>query len=543
MKLAKQLGEPPRDVAARVTEKLGDAGGLLAVGGGLRARVRQPRVLARGAGRVGDARARRPAARRRRRRARAQTIVVDYSAPERRQGDARRAPALDDHRRRARARCSSSPGHKRDPAEPPRRLGHAVRDADPVPASTPRHRARRPTSTALGGLYREAKHARSTSDPAFADRAAPARRRAAGRRPGHPRAVAGSSTSRARTFQPSTRRSTSCSTDERRRRRELLQRPACAEVVAELLEAGVAVESDGALSSSPSEFKDPRRHPAALIVRKSDGGYGYGDHRPGHDPLPDPRPARRPAHLRRRRPPGPALPDGLRRRRGAPAGWRRRRASSTSRSARCSGEDGKPFKTRSGGTVRLVGPARRRGRARPRGRRRARARSCRTAERARDRATPSGSARSSTPTCPPAAPADYSSTSTGCSRSTATPASYLQYAHARIRSILRKAGEGETVRRRDASLDDRGARPRAQARRLRRRAGRRRRGAASRTGCAATSTSSRRRSRRSTRRARCSRRPTPRRARPASRCARSPPATLKTGLRAARHHRPRAHVS
>ena len=30
MKLAKQLGEPPRDVATRVTEKLGDAGGLLA---------------------------------------------------------------------------------------------------------------------------------------------------------------------------------------------------------------------------------------------------------------------------------------------------------------------------------------------------------------------------------------------------------------------------------------------------------------------------------------------------------------------------------
>ncbi|HEY6891744.1 MAG TPA: hypothetical protein VI300_28335, partial [Solirubrobacter sp.] len=30
MKLGKQLGETPRDVAARVTERLGDAGGLLA---------------------------------------------------------------------------------------------------------------------------------------------------------------------------------------------------------------------------------------------------------------------------------------------------------------------------------------------------------------------------------------------------------------------------------------------------------------------------------------------------------------------------------
>ena len=44
MKLAKQLGEPPRDVAARVTERLGDAGGP-------RARPRRRRAAPRASGR------------------------------------------------------------------------------------------------------------------------------------------------------------------------------------------------------------------------------------------------------------------------------------------------------------------------------------------------------------------------------------------------------------------------------------------------------------------------------------------------------------
>ena len=80
MKLAKQLGEPPRDVATRVTEKLGDAGGLLAAaevsGPGFVNLAFSPEALAAWATRaladprlgVGPA-------------GTVQTITVDYSAP------------------------------------------------------------------------------------------------------------------------------------------------------------------------------------------------------------------------------------------------------------------------------------------------------------------------------------------------------------------------------------------------------------------------------------------------------------------------------
>ncbi|MBU3063150.1 arginine--tRNA ligase [Nocardia sp. NEAU-G5] len=47
------------------------------------------------------------------------------------------------------------------------------------------------------------------------------------------------------------------------------------EVTDELVRAGIAVESDGALCVFFDEFTGPDGKPAPLIVRKSDGGYGY----------------------------------------------------------------------------------------------------------------------------------------------------------------------------------------------------------------------------------------------------------------------------
>ncbi len=47
------------------------------------------------------------------------------------------------------------------------------------------------------------------------------------------------------------------------------------EVVAELVEAGVAVESDGALCVFFEDVTGPDGAPVPLIVRKKDGGYGY----------------------------------------------------------------------------------------------------------------------------------------------------------------------------------------------------------------------------------------------------------------------------
>ena len=82
---------------------------------------------------------------------------------------------------------------------------------------------------------------------------------------------------------------------------------------------------------------------------------------------------------------------------------------------------------------------------------------------------PSASARSSTPTCPATGSATTCSTGTGCSRSTATPAPYLQYAHARIRSIFRRAGDAADASRRvvPSARRARGARPRTGAAGLR----------------------------------------------------------------------------
>ena len=63
------------------------------------------------------------------------------------QGDARRAPALDHHRRRRSCRLLSGTGHTVIRAEPHRRLGHTVRHADRAPA---RHRRGRGRPRAVG---------------------------------------------------------------------------------------------------------------------------------------------------------------------------------------------------------------------------------------------------------------------------------------------------------------------------------------------------------------------------------------------------------
>ncbi len=48
------------------------------------------------------------------------------------------------------------------------------------------------------------------------------------------------------------------------------------DVVAELTTAGIAVESDGALVMFSDEVTGPDGNPVTLMVRKKDGGYGYG---------------------------------------------------------------------------------------------------------------------------------------------------------------------------------------------------------------------------------------------------------------------------
>lgn len=56
---------------------------------------------------------------------------------------------------------------------------------------------------------------------------------------------------------------------------ESFYNPMLADTVEELVEAGLAVESDGALVFYSAEVTGPEGRPVTLMVRKRDGGYGY----------------------------------------------------------------------------------------------------------------------------------------------------------------------------------------------------------------------------------------------------------------------------
>src|SRR5690606_3511516 len=124
-------------------------------------------------------------------------------------------------------------------------------------------------------------------------------------------------------------------------------------VVDELLAAGVATQSDGAVVTFTAGVTGPDDDPVPLIVRKKDGGYGYaatdlatirlrvGEYR--GDRILYVVDARQALHFR-------MVFDAARR-----AGW----LPDTVHAEHVSfgtvlGRDGRPFKTRSGGTVRLA---------------------------------------------------------------------------------------------------------------------------------------------------------------------------------------------
>ena len=223
-------------------------------------------------------------------------------------------------------------GHTRDPHEPPRRLGHAVRDADPAHAGH-EHPAPAGLRGARDALPRGQARA-STQDPAFADSA---RRRVVALQAGDPATIA--------LWQDLVDVSLAhinhlyaqldVTLDRRGRHgRELLQRPPAPGTVEALLEAGVAVESEGAVVDLLRAVHEPGRLARGADRAQVRRRLRLRRDRPRLDPLPHRRAARRPADLHHRRPPGPALPDGLRGRPRAPAGPARR-TPSTSGSARC----------------------------------------------------------------------------------------------------------------------------------------------------------------------------------------------------------------
>ncbi|MFE6234074.1 arginine--tRNA ligase [Cellulosimicrobium sp. NPDC057862] len=209
-------------------------------------------------------------------------------------------------------------------------------------------------------------------------------------------------------------------------------------IVSELLAAGVAVESEGAVVTFTDGVNDPDGDLVPLIVRKKDGGYGYAATdlatlrlRVEHyraDRILYVVDARQALHFR-------MVFDTARR-----AGWLPDGVSAEHVPfGTVLGADGRPFKTRSGATVRLAdllddAEASARAVLREKG----------------DDFTPAE--RDAVVHAAATAAVKYADLSTTRTRdyvfdvdrmvaSSGNTGVYLQYAHARVRSILRKAGE------------------------------------------------------------------------------------------------------
>jgi arginyl-tRNA synthetase len=219
------------------------------------------------------------------------------------------------------------------------------------------------------------------------------------------------------------------------------------EVVEELLAAGVAKHSDGAVVVESEEVKAPDGQPAVLMVQKRDGGYGYDttDLATLRYRVRDLKAdrilyvvdARQALHFR-------LIFEAARR-----MGWLARGNGHDSVEAvhvafgTVLGPDGRPFKTRAGGTVRLmhlideaVDSARRT-----------------VAEREPDLspaeldriAEQAGVGAVKYADLSTSRVKDYTFDIARMVSLTGNTSVYLQYAHARIRSILRKAGDATTA--------------------------------------------------------------------------------------------------
>lgn len=134
---------------------------------------------------------------------------------------------------------------------------------------------------------------------------------------------------------------------------ESFYNPMLADVVEELVAAGIAVDSDGALVVFSESITGPDGEPVTLMVRKSDGGYGYDttDLATIRYRIQELKPdrilyvvdARQALHFR-------LIFEAARR-----AGWLTDSVEVTHVAfGTVLGPDGTPFKTRAGGTVRLM---------------------------------------------------------------------------------------------------------------------------------------------------------------------------------------------
>ncbi|MCE7001116.1 arginine--tRNA ligase [Saccharothrix sp. S26] len=293
--------------------------------------------------------------------------------------------------------------------------------------------------SALDGLYRSAR-AKFDADPDFADRS---RARVVALQAGDPDTVAvwqDIVAESERSFSAIYDRLNVLLTPEDSVG-ESFYNPMLGDTVDELVDAGLAVESDGALVFYSQEVTGPEGRPVTLMVRKSDGGYGYDttDLATIRYRLRDLKAtrlvyvtdSRQSLHFQ-------LVFEAARR-----AGWLTDGiAAEHAAYGTILGPDGTPFKTRSGGTVRLMDlldAAVSRARAVV-----AENRDLDPAELDRI-AESAGIAAVKYADLSTSRVKDYSFDVDRMVSFTGNTGVYLQYAHARISSILRKAGDPDAA--------------------------------------------------------------------------------------------------
>ncbi|MCC7407131.1 MAG: arginine--tRNA ligase [Phycisphaeraceae bacterium] len=272
MSLAKRLGQKPRDLAQAIADKLPAVGGgviasaVVAGPGFINLRLTDDSLTRQAAAAADDPRLGvEPAAN-------PQTVVLDYSAPnvaKEMQVHHIRSTGIGD----ALARVLGHLGHR---VIRQNHLGdwgtqfgmlleHLLDQGWTAESSRP--------IEDLNALYRQAK-ARFDAEPDFAERA---RRRVVALQAGDPTSVAiwkGLIEESLKHFRAIYARLGVLLTDEDLRG-ESYYNDMLADTVEELRTKGLAVQSQGALCVFPPGFLDRDGNPAAMIIRKSDGGYLY----------------------------------------------------------------------------------------------------------------------------------------------------------------------------------------------------------------------------------------------------------------------------
>jgi arginyl-tRNA synthetase len=279
--LGKQLGRPPREVAEEIAERLRAAGGVVAGvavsgPGFLNVTLADGALWQRVEARLGDDRLGVERSRA------GERTVVEYSAPniakEMHVGHLR-TTIIGDCLARVLAHLGAEVIRQNHLGDWGTQFGMLIQYLDEHPDRPWRTRdltgddAPPDGVSALDALYREAR-ARFDADPAFAGRA---RARVV--------ALQGGDTETVRAWREIVAESERGFEALYRRLGVLLTaddamgesfyNPWLADVVQELTEAGIAVESDGAICVFDDEFRGPDGEPVPLMLRKSDGGYGY----------------------------------------------------------------------------------------------------------------------------------------------------------------------------------------------------------------------------------------------------------------------------